>query len=54
MPQENKTMAKIIKETYVNLENIKDNQKRLEEEIKEIHSKINIFAKEQTPHKKPK
>ena len=52
--QENKAMEKMIKEILVNLENIKENQKRLEEEVKEIHLKINIFAHQQIPpQKKP-
>ena len=44
----------MMKEKLVNLENIKENQKRLKEEVKEIHSKINIFANQQTsPQRKP-
>ena len=43
----------VIKEILVNLENMKENQKRLEE-VKEINSKINIFANQQPPpQKKP-
>ena len=44
MSQENKTTKKMIKEILVNLENIKENQKRLEVEAKEIHLKIDIFT----------
>ena len=44
----------MIKDILVNLENIKENQKRQEKEVKGIHSKINIFANQQTPPpKKP-
>ena len=43
----------MIKEIFINLENMKENQKRLEE-VKEIHLKINIFTNQQTPPpKKP-
>ena len=47
MPQENKTMDKMIKEILVNLENIKENH--LKEEVKEIKSTINIFTDQETP-----
>ena len=42
----------MIKEVFENLENIKENQKHLKEEAKEIRSKINIFANQQTPPQK--
>ena len=42
----------MIKEVLENLEDIKENQKCLEEEVKEIRSKINIFANQQTPPQK--
>ena len=51
-PQENKPMNKMnkmIKEVLENFEDLKENQKRLEEEIKESHSKINIFVNQKTP-----
>ena len=45
----------MIQEVHENLEDIKANQKRLEEEVKEIRSTINIFTNQQTPSlKKPK
>ena len=57
MLQENKPMhkmEKMIKEVLENLEDIKENQKRLDEEVKEIRTTINIFANQQTPPlKKP-
>ena len=47
-------MEKMIKEVLENLEDIKENQKRLEEEVKEIRSTMNIIANQQTPPlKKP-
>ena len=47
-------MEKMIKEVLKNLEDIKENQKRLEEEVKEIHSMKNVFTNQQTPpQKKP-
>ena len=39
MTQENKTMENMIKEILVNLKNIKENQKRLEEEEKKFIQK---------------
>ena len=50
-PQETKPMNKrnkMIKEVLENFEDIKENQKRLEEEVKESHSKINIFVNQKT------
>ena len=47
-------MEKMIKKVLENLEDIKENQKRLEEEVKEIRPTMNIFANQQTPpQKKP-
>ena len=45
-------MKQIIKEILINLENMKKNQKCLEEEIKEIHSKIKIFTDQPTPQQR--
>ena len=45
-------MEKMIKDVLENLEDIKENQKRLEEEVKEICSMMNIFANQQTPPRK--
>ena len=49
MPQENKTIEKMIKEILINLENIKENPRCLDKDVKEINSKISIFEDQQTP-----
>ena len=41
-------MEKMIKEVLENLEDVKESQKRLEEEVKEIRSTMNLFTNQQT------
>ena len=54
MPQENKTMGKNGKENTRKLRKYKRKPKSSGEEVKEIHSKINILTNQQTPpQKKP-